>query len=459
MNLPQVPVHRSERRYVSLLLVNLFIFGVYTNIFFSITAGIFVPGAWVLISAALMLLHRPECLQKAPIPYLAALLLFALFSTLAGNTGSAYLTERLLTFLIISTALGSTYIAICYLATLEPQLLQRILGGWLVFLTVGCALEVLTPLSALSDGFRQIAYSDRWIYQTNLRDVLTYGAVRPKLFTQEPSHVSKAFMVIGAAWFVLTTNRHRVMWLALCTLILVIFLRSPFVLLALPAAALLEWSTRIAPRLSTNARFTAYVLMLPAIPLAIALLAAAVALIFQSRVELILAGNDFSFFARTIAPFELVGQVWQKYPLFGTGLGAKEALWEEFKIVFGRSTGEGYLYSVYLSHFNNGIANILIYFGLAGSAVFALLTFAYFRSFGRWAAMPMCILTLVLFMLDGGFEGTRMWGYITILLVATLLARWRISQTAAHYAGPASRSSGKNKTGTALPGSRNQQPA
>jgi hypothetical protein len=145
--------------------------------------------------------------------------------------------------------------------------------------------------------------------------------------------------------------------------------------------------------------------------------------IFSTRWQSIMSSNDSSFFTRYQGPFAVARDALEQYPVFGVGIGAKEALWEFVRDSYSRNfTDASYLYGVYLDYFNNALANSLMFFGLIGAAVFYYLIAYWARSFGVRAIVSLPVV-LLFFMLDGALEGIRMWSSIALVMGCYLVAK------------------------------------
>src|SRR2546423_1727036 len=68
-----------------------------------------------------------------------------------------------------------------------------ILLSFCLCIIVGCAIEPWAGLRPLSDKVRALVYDASVVYDSDRRDEILYGRVRPKLFTSEPSAVTFAY--------------------------------------------------------------------------------------------------------------------------------------------------------------------------------------------------------------------------------------------------------------------------
>jgi hypothetical protein len=288
----------------------------------------------------------------------------------------------------------------------------------LMLLLLGVAAERFAGFGVLSDAVRASLFPPEIVYAEDLRDQLIYGAVRPKLFTSEPSHVSKAFMLALLIWYVTAEGRARIPAFYVLLAVGAVLIRSPGVLAVLPAAWIAE--------LCRMQRSRWILLALPAglllAPLAWFVAEAA----FAERIAHIASGQDGSFLIRVVLPFEVLLGVWSEHPLFGLGFGAKES-----GIPYALSAAQGMqldveaLLGTNAPLGNNGVFIGLIQLGPLGSLLFALV-FAVFWRFacGRYALFAAAA-TLGYLTLIGGINDPRFWGGFALITAAGAAARTR----------------------------------
>jgi len=380
--------------------LNLCLAGLYTNV--AVTVGGFSVWGFPVLIGALFLIPHVRGLVS-----LGWLISFLTVSLLAGGSGPEMFNYRLTSWLQIIVALGCAHIMLC--AMDYPETVRKALFLWMIFIVGGVMLETeFAPLRAVSDAFRYAVFEGRFIYDSEVRDLREYGFVRPKLFTQEPSHVAKAFVVFGAGWYVLA-QRRRLAVLLTCTFLFALFLGSPIVLLVLPLAWFLD---RIASGRSVHG------VVVASLPL-LGVIAFATAQLFSTRLARILRGEDSSFFIRYQGPYEVALQSIEQYPIFGVGIGAKEALWEQIRDAYSPfypwDLGSSWLYSNYLTILGNAFANSFAFFGIVGAAIFYFLIARWLDRLGITALVSLPVIFLF-FQLDGALEGLRMWASIAIVL-------------------------------------------
>lgn len=384
--------HLLDAPVAFLIGLNLYLAAIYTNIAVTV-GGVVVPGVLGIVGAVFI------ARQLRNLWWLGWLGFFLTVSLAAGDP--EMFGYRLPSWLQMVTALAVAHVLLCNLD--HRDAVRKTLAGWLVFITVGVVLEALfPPVREMSDAFRQWVFDGRFVYDNDARDLREYGLVRPKLFTQEPSHIAKAFIVFGTGWYLLSTRRRLVLLLG-CTVVLAVFLRSPFVLLALPLSWFLD---RLAVGKPVSGVAAAGVPLL-------GVSAVVSTQLFSTRFATIRSGADFSFFSRYQGPFQVAAETLDQHP-FGVGIGAKEALWEPMRTAYSPFYESGsYLHTLYLNYFNNAFANSLMFFG-AAAVVFYLLVALWAKSFGVRASAAL-VVVLLFFQLDGALEGVRMWSSIALL--------------------------------------------
>jgi len=389
--------------------LNLYIAALYLNVAVT-AAGFVIPGALGLFGALLLVRHVRNLL---PAVWLVA---FLTLSLAAGGSGADMFATRLPSYVQIVAAIGCAHILMCAMTDYAVAVRKTLLA-WMLFVTVGVILEtLLPPFRDMSDAFRGWAFDGRFVYSSEKRDLAQYGIIRPTLFSQEPSHVSKAFVVFAAGWYVLATPGRRFAVLLVCTVLVTLFLRSPFTLLAVPLALFLAW---MASGRATVGLFAA------GVPILVASVSA-FPYVFPARWQHMMSGGDFSFYSRFQAPYEVAAAAIERHPVFGVGIGAKEALRDEMYWALSRFMDVGRMRGTYLDYFNNAFANSFMFFGLVGGLVFLALIAYWAWSF--WVTPLVSLPVVVLFFqLDGALEGIRMWSSIAVVLGCYLAARSRAS--------------------------------
>lgn len=221
--------------------------------------------------------------------------------------------------LLLSLACGSIYAA-----RLRDFGKVRI-GQWFwwtaIILLVGAGLEISGPMKGLSDAFREVVYSDG-LYTNDARDLANVGYVRPKLFTSEPSHLAKFFLlcVVISSLAKGKIFRH---------LVLLFFgfaiLGSSTVLLGLPILVAIGVSKGLKTK-----RYRQVALLGGPIGFALAL-ALGIWAVFD---RLGFGGNtiEASAFMRVVRPFLIAQLAFWEHPFVGFGMGSEALLSQQNKL-------------------------------------------------------------------------------------------------------------------------------
>ncbi len=328
-----------------------------------------------------------------------------------------YATSYLVFLVSLPMAIG----VMAGLRLLVPESLASAALAAAVLILTGVAAEHFAGLSAVSEPVRAALFANEIIYAEDFRDQLIYGAVRAKLFTSEPSHVAKAFVLALMAWYAVSTGFCRIPVLYGLLAAGVLLVKSPGIMMVLPAI----WACDLCRRRGSGG------LGLFVLGGVLAAIAAALAgqALFPDRFAHITSGRDSSFIIRASLPWEILAQVWAKHPMFGLGFGAKEsgipyaisaggALSRDLNFLLGTNAPLG----------NNDLFIGMIQLGLVGSVLFAaaLLWFWRFSCGAYWpfaAAALGGYLTLI-----GGINDPRFWGGFALITAAGAAAA-RLDET------------------------------
>lgn len=395
-------------------LVFVALLGAYTN--FALRVGVLVFGVFAFLAGGtLALLHLRALHRHGSI--LVWLVALCLVVDVGGSAfPSAWLSLLQSTLLLI----GCIFAGLGVLLELRtwPRFLMRrwLLGGALVVIVLG-ALEHVPTFRTVSDTVRQILYDNdnQFLYAGDERDLAFHGAIRPKVFTQEPSHPAKFVGVSLAGWHLLSRHRNRTA-------------------LALAGCAL-GYVTIRAPSIVVGPAFIAYFAILGGPqrkPLAVGLKLTALAFAFiamltfvdwvgflpGARAQAIANNEDGSIIMRLTGPIAAARAVLEGNPLFGLGIGGKEAAVDTLYSIYSQYD---FMQADY--HFaqneefgwGSGFFQFIAFFGIAGTVLFVFWFRAMCEKFiaPDW---PSCLIILVLLMaVDGGFNMVRPWIYFFVL--------------------------------------------
>jgi hypothetical protein len=291
-------VSRRGLDSIDLVLICMFMAGLYTNYTVPISDKLPFPSAPAGLAGAIMLWRRRQWIGGRSFAWLVTVFLIYIVSILIAPNIS-YLPRRFngLVQLTYSILIGYALFLTLVQGT-RQQIARLFLCASLVIL-VGCLLETYGGLRPLSDGVRAALYQ-RGLYENDLRDVLMYKRVRPKFFASEPASVTFCYSLFTFIWFVVSRARLKLaLYLALMTAG-IFAMPGPTLLLML--LLVLPYMLFLASR--RNGRFNglrfAQVAVVAAIfSMSFGILAVEV---FPERFERAAAGDDASFFYRVRGP-------------------------------------------------------------------------------------------------------------------------------------------------------------
>jgi hypothetical protein len=205
-----VPLDRPQRLdWFDVGLVILFLLGIYLGVSLPISERIPLPAAPAGLAGLIMLARRRNDITPVHLGALFTIILLYLCSILSAGD-YWYLSKRFTGFVQISYSLIISYGLFLTLVKAERGQIAKIFLGFCIFIIVGALLEQYGGLRATSDQVRRMIF-DSGIYESDLRDEILYGRVRPKLFTSEPSNVTIAYTLYGFAWYAISPWRWKLL--------------------------------------------------------------------------------------------------------------------------------------------------------------------------------------------------------------------------------------------------------
>ncbi len=359
--------------WVDMALLIVFLLGIYLSISIQLTKTIPFPNAPAgLVGIVLLWRQRHRITQLHVNGFLLVFLIY-LASIFAAPNALQLFGKRFtgLVQLTYSLVLGYSFFLTLSQATRKQA--AKLFFWFCLAIVVGCALETYAGLREVSNAFRRLAYKSTVVYDADVRDIIIYGRIRPKLFTSEPSYVTFAFTMFSFAWFMLSEWR----WKYLGYLALIgagqLVMPGPTLLLAL--AMVLPYEFFLGGRSESRGVNVQRVFRLAVITLLLGILVVGIGMSFYSeRLRLLQNHGDASFFFRETGPALVAQYVIEHYTLAGVGLTGEQFIANTVVSVFQRSSA---FTSSWASFY--GISDTLvnyfwlhwIYLGL----IFGLLTF------------------------------------------------------------------------------------
>lgn len=406
-----------ERRLTmaDMVLLLLFLIGIYLGFDIRITPTIPLPSALAGVAGMLLLWRRRDDIMPLHLAGLLGVVLLYVAASLSA-TDLGFLGKRFtgLVQLIYSLLIGYAF----FLTILQGsrRQLASLLLGFSLFILIGSLLETYGGLRPVSDAVRLILY-DYGIYESDLRDQLLYGHIRPKLFTSEPSAVTFGYTLFTFGWFLVSSyQRKLVLFLSLIGAGLMI-MPGPTLLLSLPL--LIPYYLFV----DGSAPNRVAVLVLSGL-----LLVSAVVLgmtVYAERFSHIMAGEDPSFFYRIIGPALVALHVVQTYPWAGAGLTGEDFIADLVMNVFVSSSQ--YSANWKIDKISSALTNYFWLHWIYLGAVWGMVVFAGLSIWLRLLGVPsilFCWAAWVVFgQASGAYVGPKTWTVLLLMAGLSILLR------------------------------------
>jgi hypothetical protein len=319
--------------WVDLVLIFIFMAGLYTNYTIMLSQKLPFPSAPAGIAGLILLVRRRnDITPRALVGFCAIVALFVASILCAPNI--SWLARRTNGLVQLTYSLAVGYGLFLTIKRAERQQIARLFLAFALVIVVGCLLENYGGLRPVSDAVRTALYR-KGVYENDLRDLLFYNRVRPKFFASEPASVTFCYTLFTFVWLVTSTWRLKLpLYLGLVglglfampgpTLLLMLVLLLPY---------LLFLGSRRNGRIDAT-RFLVVALMAVLFALVALLLAKT---LFAQRFESVTSGNDPSFFYRVQGPALAGLDIMGRYPFAGAGLTGEPFVEREITNLYLRS--------------------------------------------------------------------------------------------------------------------------
>ena len=405
----------SSSRYEAVFLV---IIALCTYLHIPLSAGgrLLVPSFPTVALAPLLFLAVRRSVTTADVVFLLKIG-FLLLLSIALSPGYVYVTEKFFALIQFSFALTVAVMIVRLMLQIRGKLLERTLLVLWCLILVGAVLEVMGVTRDASDAFREMAYGGTYtLYDADLRDMDLVGWLRPKLFSTEPSHVTKIFIAATNAWLLVRVSWAKIAVVTAATLAMLLIMGSPMLIIsAAITLAIVVWDSQT----NLRTRVTMLIAALLIGGLFAAFYGESTISNVVSRVENVTeASSDpnrgpSSEERRMIYPYVTLVDTLVHSPLFGTGVGGKEVIVEFTTLKVARAqTALG----------NNSLAEIGIFLGVGGGAAFIYLVLMHAGQTGVRRVGLMVIVVALFSQLMGGIDSFRYWGFIALLWGALAVA-------------------------------------
>ncbi|MDE1145962.1 MAG: hypothetical protein PW843_04975 [Azospirillaceae bacterium] len=413
-SVPQTGMARTDW-----VLLVVFLLGIYTGFSIQITATVPFPAAISGMAGVVLLWRRRHAISPAGLASFLGVILLLLASILYAP-GLDLLSKRTTGLLQMIYSLVISYALFLTVVEAGAAAFSRLMLVFIVTIVIGTLLESYAGLNRISDAVRLAIYH-QGIYESDIRDELLYGRVRPKLFTSEPSAVTFAYTLFSFCWLLTTGWRHKRLGYVAMMAAAMVAMPGPTLLLMVLLLGLHEM---VPPDDDTQSSAAGRIIKLGAVGM-LALVAFAVvgSTVYANRLHEIASGNDESFFYRVIGPFLVAVDVVKHHPILGVGLTGEQLVSDNIADVFLRSGAFSPLWNI--PEPNEVLINYFflhwVYLGICGGIIMIIAMSGWLRSLGV-KALAMCWLSwAVLGQASGAYVSPKTWTVLFLIGAASVL--------------------------------------
>lgn len=344
-------------------------------------------------------------------------IVFVLLLSIALSPGYQYLTEKFLSLAQCFLALAVLLMTVRLMQQVRSHVLERALLVLWLLIVAGSILEVTGVIRDISDGFRTWAYEGIYaIYDSDERDLSFVGWLRPKLFSTEPSHVTKIFIAAINSWLLVRVSGTKVAIVAAATVAMFFIMGSPMLIVSVAITlVILVWNRHARVHARVSMVFAALVIG----TLFVAFFGESTLSTLTTRIERIGDTESDEELSRTsenlrvVYPFVTLVDTWSRWPVFGVGIGGKEVVMEHS--VF-RGVDPKFALGT------NATAEFGTLLGLFGGTWFIWLLMKQASQTGVRRVGLMLVIAAMFSQLLGGMETFRYWGFIALFWGALAVA-------------------------------------
>ena len=412
----------KQSKKMDVFFVFIFLFGLYSGISLYITEELFIPYILCGITAIyffILCLNDLKIYQLSPIIFLAVITFLGIIFS---DQMSEYFFERMKGFVQLFYSMIISFFFFHNLRKWRPGAVCNIFMAFIILILLGTFFEQFTNFKEISDDIREHLFRGN-LYDADLRDIYFYGMIRPKLFTEEPSHVAKFYLLCLFVWFSLSEAKFRYILMFLFTVLGIVMIRSHLILLIIPISFIVEVFFRKKVIFKINNKYKelainkSFAIMMVFVTIIILL---SINTIIDKRVNQIIQGEDDSFKIRFTGPIIIAVEVLKKYPLWGAGITGKEAIEEIIKKVY---------YNIDVTYFSiysfstNIIMSYFVYYGYLGAILFGLGFFTLIKRLKIDSKVFLFTCFIIFAQTMGGFVTLRPWGYFFIIATVSKFSK------------------------------------
>ena len=402
----------SRLGIADMLLLIVFMIGIYTGYTIQISARIPFPSAPSGVAGLFLLWRRRDDIRPAQLGALLFVILLYVGSIFSA-TDIAHLGKRFTGLVQITYSLVISYALFLTVIRANRSQIAHLFLGFCVVILIGCLLEDYTGLRSISDAFRHAVYKAVDVYDADLRDQILYGRIRPKLFTSEPSAVTFAYTLFSFVWLMTTRTRFAALKYLVLMTVGIVVMPGPTLLLMIPL--LIPYQL-----LRARSWSPAFVRMILVLIFAFVALIAFDILghsVFSERMREITEGQDASFFYRVTGPALVARNVMLHFPFAGAGLTGETFIANEVANVYMRSAAFSSAWDI--SDTSSVLTNYFwlhwIYLGFVWGMI-VLIGLCLWLKLLNVPSVPFCwMVWAVLGQASGAYVGPKTW---TVLLLS-----------------------------------------
>jgi hypothetical protein len=404
---------------VDCALVVLFLLGLYLGVALQITSKVPLTCAPSGFAGLWMLWRRRDQIRQSHLAGLLLVLLVYVGSILSAQD-ITWLGKRSTGLLQLTYSIIIAYGMFLTLVHADRAQLSVILLSFCLAIIAGCVLEQWGGLRPLSDFVRAKLYDAAYVYDSDLRDEILYGRVRPKLFTSEPSAVTFAYTHYCSVWLALSPWRYKYVVYAGLLGLAILVLPGPtlmlMLLLVIPYFLFLAGGKR-----RTSGTRMVGAIVLSSLIVLIAFVAGQV--LFAERFNQMKTGHDPSFFYRFTGPMLVAFDMFKNHPWAGSGLTGEPYIADRVLDVFMNSASFSSAWRI------PKVADVLtnyfwlhwIYLGAVWGVVTIIALSLWLRVLGAASILYCWGVWTVLGQASGSYVGPKTWAVLLIAAAASIL--------------------------------------
>jgi hypothetical protein len=419
-SVPSSQVH-AGLDWLDVLLVCVFLVGLYTNYTIQISAKVPFPSAPAGVAGLLLLWRRRQQITVAGFAGLIGVLFLYVVSVLCA-TDLGFLPRRTNGLIQLTYSITIGYALYLTIIQGDRRQVAALFLAFSLVIVIGCLLETYGGLRPLSDAVRKLIYNSKGVYENDLRDIIYYKQVRPKFFASEPASVTFCYVLFTFVWMVVSPWRHK---LALYVVLVGVGL------FAMPGPTLLLMLVLIFPYMlflaSRHEGRLDYVRAVGVFCIAMLFLGAFVVLgevLFATRLKEATSGNDPSFFYRVQGPFLAAIDVARHYPLAGAGLTGEPFVEREVVNIYVGSPDYSARWEV-VTPATELLINYFwlhwIYLGLFWGTVLVVAITVWLSVIGAMSPAFCWMVWAILGQASGAYVGPTCWAVLFLAAAATVL--------------------------------------